>query len=82
MDDKLLEHIKPGEFTFCSRCGHIVRYGKQNFMCSKCNSDLFPAKNITALKRAEICLDQQFERQISDLIEQHREQVAQLRSIA
>ncbi len=41
MDDELFRYIKPGDFSFCGRCGEICRRGDQYFMCTSCKASLF-----------------------------------------
>ena len=74
MDGTLLEQIKPGEFTFCSRCGENVHYGKKEFMCSQCKANLFGHK-----VDEEELLRWRYETRLSEIIRQHREDLAKLR---
>lgn len=67
--------IKSGEFTFCSRCGRIVRYGNGEFMCTGCTVALFGH----AGPRGESLLAKGYEQKISDLIYSHRAALASLR---
>ena len=80
MKNELLCHIKPSEFTFCSRCGIIARYGKKEFMCLGCRSDLFPKGQVSKLEFEEIHLAQEYEKLISGFVIQHREKLAVLRN--
>lgn len=75
MEESLIKHIRPGEFTFCSRCGDNVHYGKEDFMCFSCQRAFFGMEY-----DKEQGLKEEYERQISQLIRQHREALAKLRS--
>jgi hypothetical protein len=80
MLEKLQKFIKPGEFTFCNRCGRSVRYGSKNFMCTGCVEQMFHSvdKRPPDEKR-EILLKIDYEDRISCLIMEHREKLAKLR---
>lgn len=77
---EIIHYIKSGEFTFCSRCGHICRLGKENFMCKKCTSDLFPRNGLSELEIKEKCLFIRVEQEISDIIIGYRKELAELRN--
>lgn len=79
MENGLITYIKSGEFTFCSRCGDIARYGDTNFMCIKCIEDLFPKGKATSFEREEKGLARSAEEAISDIINEHRSRLAILR---
>ena len=79
MNEELLRYIKPGEFTFCSRCGLICRKTDKAFMCTQCKHFIFSRKKITKLEEQEILAEQLFEQQISDICKVHRENLAILR---
>lgn len=79
MNNQLIQFIKPGEFTFCSRCGMIARWGNKNFMCEKCRFNLFPIEKVSNQQFEETLLKQRYEKIVSNNIEQHREQLAILR---
>ena len=76
MELGLLEFIKPLEFTFCSRCGRNVRYGKKEFMCIQCKRNMFSSdKSLSEEEKLAIS----YEEQVGGLIREHREGLAKLR---
>lgn len=76
---EIIDYIKSGEFTFCSRCGHICHLGKKDFICRKCISDLFPRGKMLELKIKEKYLFIEIERKISDILTDYRKRLAGLR---
>ena len=83
MNQQLIDRIKPGEFTFCSRCGKNVHYGDKDFMCFRCcvGGELSLLSRTTASKkqRQEDRLRVIYEEKISRLIREHRQKLAELR---
>ena len=77
---EVIHYIKSGEFTFCSRCGHICHLGKKNFMCRSCTSDLFPRGKMSELEIKEKFLFIETEQKISDILIEYRKKLAELRS--
>lgn len=82
MNDELLSYIKPGEFTFCSRCGVICKRTDKDFMCTRCIHNMFSRTKITKLEKAERITEQLFEQQVSDICMAHRNTLVQLRKDA
>ncbi|KKN64895.1 hypothetical protein LCGC14_0487290 [marine sediment metagenome] len=78
MNPELQKYIKPGEFTFCSRCGHICRMGLSNFMCVGCTDSLF-SKPMTAQESEELQLKIVCQKKVSDVIMTYREELARYR---
>jgi len=74
-----IDYIKSGEFTFCSRCGHICHLGKENFMCRNCTSDLFPREEMSELEIKEKYLFIKVEQKISDILINYRKELTELR---
>lgn len=77
---EIIHYIKSGEFTFCSRCGHICHLGKKDFMCRSCISDLFSRRKMSELEIKEKYLFIKIERKISDILIDYRKNLAELRS--
>ena len=74
------ETIKPGEFTFCGRCGENVQYGDKDFMCRKCHRTLFRStEDIPKSERSEMFLAECYEHTVSVIIKEHRKDLADLR---
>lgn len=78
MEKELFDCIKPGEFTFCSRCGHICRIGAKDFMCTSCKAGLFSRKE-SQQEHKERLLKEKVQQQISEIIIKYREDLAKLR---
>lgn len=79
MDKELQSHVKPGEFTFCGRCGETCRAGKDNFMCAQCKMTLFPRDKVTKLEMAELRLEIAHEQCTSHAVRAYRRALAALR---
>ncbi len=80
MKEELLKHIKPGEFTFCSRCGSICRRGSEAFMCVRCRCSMFSREEVTYLEKQIMLAEQSLEQSMSDLCKAHRQYIAEVRS--
>ncbi|KKN27415.1 hypothetical protein LCGC14_0864970 [marine sediment metagenome] len=79
MKKELLKYIKPGEFTFCSRCGSMCRRGSETFMCVRCRCSIFSREKVTELEKQIILAEQSLEQSMSDLCKAHRKDLAVLR---
>lgn len=83
MQIELVEYIKPGEFTFCSRCGSICSNTNKAFMCVSCKSSLFPSsKQLSQFEMDERLLESKIEIIVSDIYKEHRKDLAKLRKVA
>lgn len=78
MNPELQKYIEPGEFTFCSRCGHICRMGPSNFMCAGCLDSLF-SKPMTAQEAEELQLKLTCQRGVSNMVMVYRKELARYR---
>ena len=72
---ELQKQIKPGEFTFCSRCGKICNKTDKDFMCTKCKINLLGME-----EGEETTIHKNFEKMISDICVKYREELAKCRS--
>ncbi|KKN69814.1 hypothetical protein LCGC14_0437600 [marine sediment metagenome] len=79
MKDELLRHIKPGEFTFCSRCGSVCKQGSEAFMCVRCRCSMFSREEVTELEKQIMLAEQSLEQSMSGLCKAHRKDLAMLR---
>lgn len=70
--------IKPGEFTFCSRCGDICHIGGINFQCFLCLLS-FPVDIRDEQLRHEYDILHKAEKKISDVVCETREKIAKYR---
>jgi len=76
---EIIKYIKSGEFTFCSRCGHICHLGKKDFMCKSCISSLLTRGKMSELEIEEKQLYIEIEKTISDILIDYRKRLAELR---
>lgn len=78
MEHELQDFIKPGEFTFCSRCGNICRWTDRDFMCTRCLRH-FNYYSRPELEEKEFKMAVQTDRAISDVLRKYRRDLAILR---
>lgn len=74
MNETLIAYIKPGEFTFCGRCGHTCKPGCTDFMCVKCQITLLGLDETD-----ERFLTKVYERHLTDLTSRFREELGHVR---
>jgi len=80
VNKELQKYIKTGEFTWCSRCGKIVRLGNEEFQCIKCSME-FPVDKFHLLKSEKMRHLRAIwlEKQQSKFISCFREELAEYR---
>ena len=81
MNRELEQYIKPGEFTYCSRCGDVCHIGSEDFICMKCRR-IFPVE-IRLSGAAKTKYDELLrrERKTSELCKYDRELMAESRKL-
>jgi len=81
MDIELQNLIKPGEFTFCGRCGKVCSLGKRDFWCTCCCEGplgLF-TKKMTPKERIEQRMKIECEQECGRIVREHRQALAEFR---
>ena len=76
---EIINYIKSGEFTFCSRCGEICHLGDKDFMCRSCMGSFCSRGKMSELEKKEKQLYIQTERDISYILVEYRKELAELR---
>lgn len=78
----LIQHIKSGEFTFCSICGKNCKTGKNDFICTECSSWLFGTwRDETKQQRKERIMKEIYEEKSSFLTRKYRKDLSTYRMI-